>query len=678
MLLGVCRGAVLGMALSFFLPALWPATGWADSAQANVLLSEADLVTYEAAFELADKKDFAAARRLAEGAVNDLPAEVIRWRDLIRKETTAPFADFAGFLQAHPDWPRREALLRNAETAMPEAMDEAELLAWFDRHPPVTVAGAERYAAALKNAGREAEAQDLLRRVWVAFDFTAAEERAFHKAHRGLFSQGDQIARLDRLLWDRRAKAARRQARRIGDGYVELAEARLLLAYRRPGVDRAVRRVPAKLRDDPGFIYDRARWRHRKGRYEGVIALLDPPDATAPYPEFWWPLRHWAARRALDRKDPALAYRLAAAHGFEDGVGFAEGEWLAGWVALRFLDDAATARGHFERLFEGVSTPVSLARGAYWAGEAATAVGDEPAAEEWYQAAAEHVSTFYGQQAARRLGRTSFALPALGVPHLEAHKAFDRRELVQAVRLLGQLGQEKTQGLFLDRLRLDAESAEEFLLIAELAREQGRPDKALRTAKEARKAGYILSDHLFPIDAGVTLEAKGTADEPLLLSVIRQESQFYSKVVSRAGARGLMQLMPGTAKVVARRLKLPYRRARLISDPAYNVTLGTDYLAGLLERYRGERVLALAAYNAGPHRVDRWLKQFGDPRRPGVDPIDWAERIPFNETRNYVQRILEAVPIYETRLEQREALLPAEFAPAGYPETGGDGEISAE
>ena len=677
MLLAV-RGAMLVMALWFILPGLKPATGWADTAQANVLLSEADLVAYEAAFKKADDKDFAGARRLAETAVNDLPAEVIRWRDLIRRDTTATFADFADFFEAHPGWPRQTSLLRNAEKAMPETMDDAALLAWFDRHTPVTTDGAERYAAALKRAGREAEAQTLLRRVWVEFDFTSKDERAFHKAHRGLLSEGDHIARLDRLLWDRRAKAARRQARRIGDGYVELAEARLLLAYRRPGVDRAVRRVPAKLRDDPGFIYDRARWRHRKGRYKGVIALLDPPDATAPYPEFWWPLRHWAARRALDRRDPALAYRLAAAHGFESGIGFAEGEWLAGWVALRFLGDGKTARGHFERLYEGVSTPVSLSRGAYWAGEAAAAAGDPAGAEDWYETGAEHISTFYGQQAARRLGRGSFALPMLGTPHMEAHKAFDRRELVQAVRLLGQLDQPKTQGLFLDRLRLDATSAEEFVLIAELAREQGRPDKALRTAKEARKAGYILSDHLFPLDAGVPLEARGKADEPLLLSVIRQESQFYTNVVSRAGARGLMQLMPGTAKVVARRLKLPYRRARLTADPAYNVTLGTAYLAGLLKRYRGERVLALAAYNAGPHRVDRWIKKFGDPRKAGVDPIDWAERIPFNETRNYVQRILEAVPVYETRLEQREAVLPADWAPAGFPDKDGSEETNAD
>jgi soluble lytic murein transglycosylase len=256
-------------------------------------------------------------------------------------------------------------------------------------------------------------------------------------------------------------------------------------------------------------------------------------------------------------------------------------------------------------------------------------------------------------------------LPQPIEPRPEDRREFARQELVQVVRLLGQLDQRKIQRRFLDRLRNMANTTSDFLLTAELALEQGRPDRALRTAKEARKVGLILPGHLYPLPS---LPHDDAMDRTLLLAVIRQESQFYNDVVSGAGARGLMQLMPATAKRVARKLKIPYRRSRLTEDPAYNLRLGIAYLTQLLDRYEGSRLLALAAYNAGPRRVDRWIKRFGDPRKHGVDPVDWAERIPFSETRNYVQRILEAVPIYVLRMADRQVELPLDWATAGFPE----------
>jgi soluble lytic murein transglycosylase len=653
---------VLIAVLTAWLTALTSTVGAAN----GILLSEADLSVYSEAFEQLEAEAFESARDTAAKATNALPAKVIYWLDLTREETNAEFADLAQFIEANPDWPRQSSLLRNAERAMPADLPDGDLLAWFEARPPVTTEGGLRYAEALKRAGEDDRATALLREIWIEFRLTTAQEKAFLKQYGKLLRIDDHIDRLDRLLWQRSARAARRQARRIGDGYVELAEARLLLAFRRPGVDRAVSRVPERLREDPGFIYDRARWRRRKGRQQGVIALLDPPRPEAPHPEVWWPLRHWAARGALDRRDFAVAYRLASHHGFETGLGFAEGEWLAGWIALRFVKDSDRAYDHFVRLYDGVSTPVSRARGAYWAGEAARAQGDEPPAEYWYGLAARHVSTFYGQLAARRLGQPlATALPSPIGPQPVERREFARRELVQVVRLLGQIGQKKIQRRFLDRLRKLASTADEFWLTAELALEQGRPDRALRTAKEARKDGLILPEHLYPLPK---LPHEEAMDRNLLFAVIRQESQFYSEVVSGAGARGLMQLMPATAKRVAKTLKIPYRRSKLTQDPAYNMRLGITYLTQMLDRYQGSRLLALAAYNAGPHRVDRWIKRFGDPRKPGVDPIDWAERIPFGETRNYVQRILEAVPIYDLRMAANQVDLPLDWATAGFPQ----------
>jgi soluble lytic murein transglycosylase len=646
---------------------IWAACLAGRATAANgILLSEADRAIYTAAFEKVDARQYESARALAERAVNPLPGKVIDWLDLARDDTGADFAQLAKFLDDNPDWPRQRDLLRNAERAMPADMSDAALRAWFEARSPVTVEGALRYAEALKRGGRDDETAELLRQVWITFKLTRNQEDQFLQQHGKLLRKADHVARLNRLLWKRSARAARRQARRVGSGYVRLAEARLLLAFRRPGVDRAVKRVPGTLRDDPGFIYDRARWRRRKGRYNGVVALLDPPMPDAPYPEFWWPLRHWAARTALDKKDFAVAYRLASHHGFEKGLGFAEGEWLAGWIALRFTKDPAQAHEHFVHLFNRVSTPVSRARGAYWSGDAARRMGDKQKAAYWYQLAANHMSTFYGQLAARRLGQPlTAALPRPTKPQTAERQDFARRELVQVVRLMGQLGAKNTQKRFLDRLRNLATTASEYALTAELALEQGRPDRALRTAKEARRAGLILPEHLYPLPE---LPETDDLDRTLLLAVIRQESQFYSEVVSGAGARGLMQLMPATAKRVARKLKIPYRRRKLTEDPAYNMRLGTAYLSQMLDRYDGSRLLALAAYNAGPRRVDRWIKRFGDPRRPGVDPVDWGERIPFNETRNYVQRILEAVPIYDLRIANRQVDLPLDWATAGFPD----------
>jgi soluble lytic murein transglycosylase len=369
--------------------------------------------------------------------------------------------------------------------------------------------------------------------------------------------------------------------------------------------------------------------------------------------------------------DISIAYRIAAGHGLEQGLGFAEGEWLAGWLALRSLDRPGVAYRHFEHLSQGVSSPISLARSAYWAGEAARALAAHGAqgatasaeggakggnwlakADDWYLKAAKHGTTFYGQLAARRLGHavaieTQGETAAGPAPGAAARAAFEGREMVQAVRLLGELGQTKLHKRFLLRLKALAEDAEDFVLVAELARQQGRPDIAVRVAKEARKAGVLLFDDLFP---SRRLPETKSPEPALVLAVIRQESAFYTGAISGAGARGLMQIMPATARRVARQIKIRYSRKKLLSDPEYNLRLGRAYLAGLTEKYDGSYILALAAYNAGPARANRWMRDFGDPRTPEVDPVDWIESIPFNETRNYVQRILESLVVYRKTL----------------------------
>ncbi len=292
-------------------------SGWAPPARAHEvaepvvtgkpLLSAQDRKAYRPAFHKAAKERFLSAQKLARKAKERLPAKVIRWMELAGDRPRGDFAEIAPFLEDDPEWPHRAALLRNAELTMPNDLPDERLLAWFEARPPVTAAGAVRYAGALRRAGQKARATALLRATWVGDDFGRRDERAFRKRFSKLLRREDELARLDRLLWDRKYRPAKRQARRLGKAYAALAAARIALARRSPGVDRAVKQVPAELKDDPGLIYERARWRQRKGRYDGVIELLDPPNAAAPRPELWWPLRKWAARQALMKGDNPVA-----------------------------------------------------------------------------------------------------------------------------------------------------------------------------------------------------------------------------------------------------------------------------------------------------------------------------------------------------------------------------------
>ncbi len=637
-----------------------------EAATAEVrLLSEQDRASFGRALKSVERGKFDQALAEAEKGESPLARKLIEWLVYSDAASEAEFDRIVAFLDQNPHWPRATALRRKAEEAMPEDLAPAEALLWFDKRRPVTATGLLRYAEALEEAGRGEEATMQIRRAWTRHDLTVEQERALLKRYQPVLRARDNVNRLDRLLWKRRVEPARRQARRIGYDYVALAEARLLTALRRKGAKEAVAKVPEALRDDPGLVYERARWHRRMRDYEGVIAYLDPPRPEAPYPRTWWSLRRWAAREAMERKDYEVAYRIASSHGFDRGVGYAEGEWLAGWVALRFLDDAKLAYQHFTRLYHNVTTAVSRGRAAFWAGEAAEAKGDAKWVKHWRRIAANLSATFYGQMAAERLGQRTLKvdLPEALEPDDMAHKSFRQREMVRVIRVLGELDQADVQKRFFLHLIKRAENATDFLLTAELAAAQNRPDLALRTAKAARNRGIILRDHLYPAPR---IEIVKDLDPRLVYALIRQESGFYTAAKSHAGARGLMQLMPATAKRVARRLKVSYDRRKLTEDPDFNLRLGQAYIKSLLERFDGSYILALAGYNAGPRRVDEWIAENGDPRDPNVDPIGWIEKIPFSETRNYVQRVLEAVPVYNARLAAEELAIRPEWIDAPY------------
>ncbi|WP_282609004.1 lytic transglycosylase domain-containing protein [Pelagibius sp. Alg239-R121] len=613
----------------------------------DVVLDPADHSLLEKFFKDIDAGRIAKACANTGAISNQVASDLTTWVCLQKGGTSASFKTYTEFAVSHAHWPGHSTLRRKAEAAVSNRTPDSEILSWFDAQPALKGKGAVAYAAALKRAGREETLAEFVAKSWVELDFSRDEAKAFHRRYKSLITPEMELARLDRLLWDRKYSAAERQVRLVAKDQRKLAEARITLGRKRAGVDAAVRRVPAHLQDDPGLLYERARWRWRSKRRNDVADLLEQAGDKTPYPHLWWSMRHTVARKALRQGKVERAYRISSEHGMESGIGFADGEWLAGWISLRFLKQPRRGYEHFARLFYGVKSPISKARGAYWAGEAARVMGNDDWSKRWHKIAAGYRTTFYGQLAAHRLGRqTGLPINPHGPPSEIERKAFHNMDLVQAVTLLGLVKQTRYQDTFLSRLRLDAKTSADFSLTAKLARVQKRSGIALRVAKTAQRTGITLLEYLYPsIEVG-----EAEPETALTLALVRQESAFDEKAVSRAGARGLMQLMPATAKEVARSQKKKYDKERLTSDPAYNLILGQAYLAQVVKRFDGSYILGLAAYNAGPHRASSWVRQFGDPRDPGVDPIDWIEQIPFNETRNYVQRILESLSIYRLML----------------------------
>lgn len=585
--------------------------------------------------------------RLTRKISNPILKNIILWQKLTTRNSGASFDQIAAFIDNHRDWPKVRLLHKRAEEAMTPQIADEIVLDWFKGRRPLSADGGIHLGRALLAQNHKSEAVRILRDTWVNGNFGVKQERYFYKRYRRYLTREDHIKRLDRLLWLGRYYPIRRMYRRVNKDYRALAEARITLRRFRGGVDRAISRVPDKLQGHPGLLYERLRWRRRKGRDISAREILEKLPDDLIRPDLWWREKVVLSRRALQDGHFSEAYRLAKNHHLKNGSGFIEGEWLAGWIALRFLNDTKVAYGHFTELFRKAKYPISLSRGAYWAGRAAEKQNDKKHARFWYSTAALYPITYYGQLAAATLKKKAIEIPPN--PHVTAEKklAFNSHAMVKVVKVMADAGLQDLMRSFIRKLNTMAETPGWRSEVAGLARAGGRPDLAIRTAKIAYRQGANLIEDGFPL-----LPTKTASDLELSLihAVIRQESAFNKKAISHAGARGLMQLMPYTAKRVAKRKSLPYVRRNLTEDTDYNLSLGTAYLGELVKEFNGSYILALSAYNAGPARAKRWLKKYGDPRDLSVDAIDWVELIPFSETRNYVQRVMENLHVYRHRL----------------------------
>jgi len=628
------------------------------------LISGTDAHWLRNAFKAADLRRWKTVTSYGQKIKDPLARKLVTWRRLTVQGTGSNFAEIDQFLAENPEWPRRRRLLRRAEELIPPGMPAEDAMVWFGGREPESATGLTRLGEAHLALGEGDMGREIIRKAWIEGNFPRAQARRFYNKHRKILSMTDNIKRLDRLLWQGRYGPARRMTYLAPADWQRLAQARYSLRRRTGNVDYLISKVPPHLTNHPGLVFERLRWRRRKNK-DNAVDLAQSLPAALPHAEIWWDERSTLARRAITKGRITDAYRIASRNGLKPGTAaFAEAEWLSGWISLRFLKEPAKAFEHFNRMYEAVKFPVSISRGAYWAGRAAEAQGKDELAVGWYRKAAAHPLSYYGQLAFARLRPgTSLKLPGVVNLPTDPNTEFDTHELVRAILILGDIAAHDQVGYFVRQLMEISEKPQWWARVARLARLTGRPDLSIRIAKKAARNGTPLPREAFPVlkPPALPAHADGIPPEvPLVLAVIRQESAFRVSAKSHAGARGLMQLMPATAKSVAKRLKQRFSRVRLSSSPKYNMTLGQAYLASVLKEFKGSYVLALASYNAGPHRARKWIKRNGDPRDKDVDSIDWVELIPFDETRNYVQRVLENLQIYRLGLSKTEIALGLE------------------
>ena len=606
------------------------------------------------ALRAANKYDWKTVAKLQKQTNDRDVQNLIMW---VRASQGVPgmgFSEVSEALDILSDWPRQTAMRRRAEEIIElSSLNHQARIDWLMDSGPISGAGKLALANSLQATGDSGKALEAARDAWHNNSFNGDVKRQILARYGNRFTQEDHQARAEFLLWTGQTTAASQMKSLLSSDYRKLVDARIALARGWRGVDTKIKAVPDHLQDNPGLLYERARWRRKRGNQTGATPLLTGIDGNKIPPagrSRLWDERNIALRRDLKDNNYHRAYQLAAPHGMSSGADFAAAEWMSGWIALRLTDQPERGLGHFEEMSAAVSTPISLSRGNYWVGRAADVVGETEKADQAYRAAADHKYTYYGQLAAERLEDTKLYFPDSSEPTAEDIDAFEAHPQVRALRLLGETGNERLFRQFAYHLDDLLEREADFILLARLAKDYKVPDIGVRGAKSGLARGIVATDAAYPVVAYPLLR-EPQVERPLMLALSRQESEMNPGAISHAGARGLMQFMPSTARTEARANGLPYRTSWLTDDPGYNMTLGGAHLDTLLRQFNGSYIMTAAAYNAGASRPRRWVKDYGDPREGQIDPIDWVEFIPFSETRNYVQRVLENTQVYRHRLQ---------------------------
>ena len=605
------------------------------------------------------KGNFTDAGSLAERSGDPAAVKLVELLYLQKHGKEVGFERIQTFQRAAPKWPLSETLNKRAEQALYHAHEPATaVIAFFEGRVPASPDGNAALARALFESGQDKEARTALRRAWFTPDMDSEVEQRIASEFKSVLTASDHKNRLSRLILAQQSTAAIRQAKRLGSDQVRMAEAAQMLLRGTSGAEKKYAALPASLRNEAPMRYALARLYRRQEKYgKARSILLDTPDNAAGMidPSAWWQERRIIARRSIgpNHRDTWKAgYQVASRHGLSGGDDYVDAEFLAGWIALRYLKDADRALNHFNNVHEAAANRTEKARGGYWLGRAHAARGDKGAANAAYRSAAQHSTIYYGQLAREQLGRGKEPEEIItGEASAAARARVDRDEVIRAMRLMNQAAGKDQLHMFIWSIASRFKTVDDMNAAAAVVHGMGGTFMALKLAKAAGQFKVDIDSWSYPVRGLPDWKQIGKPiEKAMVFGLSRQESEFNPQAGSKAGAQGLMQLMPGTAKIIARQYRLPYAQAKLKGDPAYNVKLGAAHLADLVDDFGGSYVLTLVGYNAGPRRAREWVAEFGDPRGGQVDPVDWVESIPFLETRQYVQKVLQNLHIYRSRL----------------------------
>lgn len=621
--------------------------------------SRADVEALEQVIELVRNKKQSDATQLEASISDPVARKLAEWVILRSDNNGAPMERYRAFLAENPTWPSQVFLRRRAEAALwDDKRDDATVLAFFGGDQPTTYKGRFVLARALLARGDRHSAERYIREAWRTDEFGSDTEEAALAQFSPLLTSGDFKARMDMLLYEKDgSEAALRSARRLGPAYVALAKARIAVNHKASNAKALLDAVPRELHSDPGYMFSRIQYLRREDKIAEAAQLMmaAPRDPARLFDlDEWWIERRLVARKLLDNNEPRTAYLIArdAALPKRD-IYKTEQEFTAGWIALRFLNDPNTAAQHFARIGVNSVNPTALARAGYWQGRAAEAAGRTQEARAAYEAAAAHSTSYYGQ-----LARAKLRLPQIALNSAPGRsRGGERLEIVRAVELLYALDEREIAIPILADMgeRADMDG---LLALCELAQRHNDARAMLLVGKAALNRGMPFDYYAYPVVGIPPYRDFGPeVEKSIVFAIARQESAFNPSVVSPAQAYGLMQVTPAAGKYVAKKYGTSFDLNRLKNDPAYNAAFGAAELGGLIDDYRGSYVMTFAGYNAGRGSVRKWIDRYGDPRDPSVDAVDWVEKIPFSETRNYVQRIMENVQVYRARFGGNTKLL---------------------
>ena len=584
----------------------------------------------------------------------------IQWRHLLTKGNQASFYDYKVFIDQNSRYPRIGRLKYLAEHKLSTAkVSPKKIINWFSVDQPLSGYGKMILGESFILTGEKNKGAKLIKDGWITADLSKNELRFYRKKFKKYLNADDYIKRADYLAWNSKRWDLKRLLRYLPTDYELLYTARYILMTKGYGVDQAIKNVPTKLKNDAGLNYDRLKWRRKRGRVDSSLEILLNIKNNKEYlikPEKWWKEREIISRALIYKKNYETAYKISSNHGMSSGSDFAAAEWLSGWIALSFLKDPLLAKDHFQNFYKNVNYPISTSRGAYWLARTYEKLGNKDQSNKWYKEASKFLTTYYGQLAFLKLNPNGkFELEKDMVVDDKYRKVFFNKELVKITYLLDELKNDKYTKFILRHLANDNIPNGSEILAAELATNIERYDFAIQISKISSYQKRFHNKFNYPIiSTPKTINDRKIPESAFILSIIRQESEFDLSANSHAGAKGLMQLMPYTAKLVSKQAKLPYSKSRLTTDPEYNINLGSHYIAGLILQYDGAYPFAVAAYNAGPNRVKYWKKLNKNPQKKQIDYVDWVELIKFRETRNYVQRVLENYNVYRYILEKKQ------------------------